>query len=229
MKQRIGLLISLVLALFCVFAGCASPAHTAEKPCVMVRGMLYYMSGEKAAEALPEGYLSAGTLEGVEGFPREDMSGSVPDGSEVYFSETRPEAVYVSMDTGYVCFTVEKLQFIWLMLDGALYLREDDFRKAYPDATGEGDFGGSLPAGAEFRGNLRGFVPDAFPSKDFETNVKAFVGYGVYALPGEAEEVYIRRDKDASGAIRFLREPAADACSGEPWRNFGMSSAGSPE
>ena len=223
------LLLFAALLLLCALAGCGKTKNTAEKPCVMVRGTLYYMSGEQAAEALPDGYFSAGTLEGVKGFPREDMSGSVPDGSEVYVSETRPEAVYVSMDSGYVCCTIEKLQYSWLMLDGSLYLREDDFRKLYADAPGGGSFDGSLPAGAEYRGTLRSYVPDAFPAKDFETNFRNFVGYAVYSLPGEAEEVYIRRDKDASGAIRFLREPAADACSGEPWRNFGMSSAGSPE
>ena len=209
------LLLFAALLLLCALAGCGKTKNTAEKPCVLVGGTLYYMGGERAADALPEGYMSAGKLEGVRDFPREEMTGLVPDGSEVFVSEERPEAVYVRMQGSYTCFTAEKLQYAWLMLEGALYLREDDYRKAYPDATGEGDFSGSLPAGAEFRGNLRSFVPDAFPSKDFETSVKAFVGYGVYALPGEAEEVYIRRDKDASGAIRFLREPAADACSGE--------------
>ena len=205
MKNRIALL--LALALLCVFQGCASPAPTAEKPQVMVRGTLYYMSGEQAAEALPDGYFSAGTLEGVKGFPREDMSGSVPDGSEVYVSETRPEAVYVSMDAGYVCFTVEKLQFSWLMLDGSLYLREDDFRKAYAEASIGGSFDGSLPAGAEYRGTLRSFVPDAFPAKDFETNFSNFVGYTVYSLPGDPEAVFLRREPGDCSMYRFMPLP----------------------
>ena len=218
----------LLAALLLRLCACAYPAHTAEKPAVMVRGALYYMSGEEGADALPEGWLPAGTLENTRDFPRKDMTGLCPDGSEVYVSEGKPEAVYVRMNGSYVCFTAEKLQYAWLMLDGARYLREDDYRKAYPDAP-VGSFDGLLPPGAEYRGELRSSGPDAMPSQELRTNQRLFAGWSVYADPLDPEAVYLRREPGASGAIRFLREPAADACSGEPWRDFGMSSAGSPE
>ncbi len=199
----------LLAALLLLLCACASPAHTAEKPAVMVRGTLYYMSGEEGADALPEGWLSAGTLENTRNFPRKDMTGLCPDGSEVFVSELRPEAVYVRMDGRYACFTVEKLQYAWLRVNGILYLREEDYRKAYGELPQEGDYDGSLPAGAEFRGNLRSFVPDAFPYLDFETNFHTFVGYALYTVPGDADAVYIRKEPGTSGAIRFLRDPEA--------------------
>ena len=119
-----------VLLLLCALAGCGNGVNTAEKPCVLVRGTLYYISPEKPADALPEGYVSAGTLENVRDYPRGEMTGLVPDGSEVFVSELRPEAVYVRMDGRYACFTVEKLQYAWLRVSGILYLREEDYRKA---------------------------------------------------------------------------------------------------
>lgn len=198
-----------VLLLLCAFIGCGNGVNTAEKPCVLVRGTLYYLSPEKPSDALPEGYMSAGKLEGVRDFPRAEMTGLVPDGSEVFVSELRPEAVYVRMDGRYACFTVEKLQYAWLRVSGILYLREEDYRKAYGELPQEGDYDGSLPAGAEFRGNLRSFVPDAFPYLDFETNFHTFVGYALYTVPGEADAVYIRKEPGTSGAIRFLRDPEA--------------------
>lgn len=198
-----------VLLLLFALAGCGNGVNTAEKPCVLVRGTLYYLSPEKPLEALPEGYMSAGKLEKVRGFPRAEMTGLVPDGSEVFVSELRPEAVYVRTDGRYACFTVEKLQYAWLRVSGILYLREEDYRKAYGELPQEGDYDGSLPAGAEFRGNLRGYVPDTFPYLDFETNFHTFVGYALYTVPDEADAVYIRKEPGASGAIRFLREPEA--------------------
>ena len=207
MKKCLFLLTALLL--LCAFAGCGNGINTAEKPCVLVRGTLYYLSPEKPSDALPEGYMSAGKLEGVRDFPRAEMTGLVPDGSEVFVSELRPEAVYVRMDGRYACFTVEKLQYAWLRVSGILYLREEDYRKAYGELPQEGDYDGSLPAGAEFRGNLRSFVPDAFPYLDFETNFHTFVGYALYTVPGEADAVYIRKEPGTSGAIRFLRDPEA--------------------
>ena len=201
------LLLLLALLLLWAPAGCGKN-NPAEKPCVLVGGKLYYMSGEKT-DALPEGWHSAGTLKKSGGFPRDEMTGLVPDGSEVYVSEARPEAVYVRMAGSCACFTAEKLQYAWLRVNGILYLREEDYRKAYGEPPIGMDYDGSLPDGAEFRGNLRVFVPDAFPSMDFETNVKAFVGYALYAVPDDPEAVYIRREPGTSGAIRFLRDPEA--------------------
>ena len=198
------------LFILCVFAGCSNAVNTAEKPCVLVRGTLYYMSGAEQPETLPEGYLLAGSLEKTDSFPRDEMTGNVPDGSEVYVREEQPEAVYVRLKGSFVCFTVEKLQYTWLKVNGIMYLREDDYRKAYADSPAEGSFDGSLPAEAEYLGKLRSAAPDAFPSSDFQTNFKAFVGYSLYAVPGDPEAVYLRKEPGTSGALRFLRDPCVN-------------------
>ena len=65
MKKCLFLLTALLL--LCAFIGCGNGVNTAEKPCVLVRGTLYYLSPEKPSEALPEGYMSAGKLEKVRG------------------------------------------------------------------------------------------------------------------------------------------------------------------
>ena len=49
-----------VLLLLCALAGCGNGVNTAEKPCVLVRGTLYYLSPEKPLEALPEDCFAKG-------------------------------------------------------------------------------------------------------------------------------------------------------------------------
>ena len=180
----------------------------AEKPCLMVNGTVCYMGSYSVAE-LPEGYALAGTLEKVSGYPRTDLTGSCPDGSEIYTCETTPEAVYVRMPgkAAFTCFTTERLQYAWLRAKGALYLWGDDWIKTHPDPGNAAleAFRGKLPETAVLVGTIGSSVRDALPAEELQTNRPVFVGYSVYA-DGEREDVIYIARPGRREALIFLRE-----------------------
>ena len=92
MKMRTFVFICILLAL--LLPGCGSSPNTTA-PCVKVNGYLYYTSGSMPVDKLPEGYELAGTLERVNYRPRENMTGTVAKGTELYVNPTAPEAVYI--------------------------------------------------------------------------------------------------------------------------------------
>lgn len=109
MKKRI-----LALCLVCILLllpGCGSSPN-ATVPRVMVNGYLYSAwANPKPVETLPEGYTLAGTLERVSGRPREDMTGNVANGTELYTCPTAPEAVYIRVP-GRDGYSLYKLDFL---------------------------------------------------------------------------------------------------------------------
>lgn len=185
-----------------------STGSAAEKPGLMVNGTVFYM-GSYSVAGLPEGYALAGTLEKVTGFPRTDMTGNCPDGSEIYTSEATPEAVYVRMPgkAAYACFTTERLQYAWLRAKGALYLWGDDYLKAHPDSGNAAleAFRGKLPETAVYLGAIGSSVRDALPAEELQTNRPVFTGYAVYADGENGDALYIARPGRREALI-FLRE-----------------------
>ena len=106
--RRVFILGLILLAL--LLQGCGSSPNTTA-PCVKVNGYLYYTSGSKPVENLPEGYELASTLERVNNHPREDMTGNVADGSELYVNPAAPEAVYIRVP-GIEGYSLYKLDFL---------------------------------------------------------------------------------------------------------------------
>lgn len=203
--RRVFLTVCLLCAL--LLCGCGT-ANVAEKPCLMVNGMVCYM-GSNSVAGLPEGYALAGTLEEVSGFPRYDLTGNCPEGSEVYTGGAASEAVYVRMPgkAAYVCFTTERLQYAWLRAKGELYLWGDDYMRAHPDAGNAAPeaFRGKLPETAVFLGTVGSSVKDALPGEELQTNRPAFVGYSVYEDGENGDALYLARP-GRKGALIFLRD-----------------------
>ena len=111
MRKPILYILIFAFLLALLLPGCgSSPEMTA--PRVMVNGYLYYSVGARPAEALPEGYELAGTLERVRHQPREDMTAqNVAEGAELYVNPNVPEAVYVRV-RGRDSYSLYKLDFL---------------------------------------------------------------------------------------------------------------------
>ena len=111
MKKYILILCAACVLLALLLPGCGSSPN-ATVPRVMVNGYLYSAwTNPKPVETLPEGYALAGTLERVSGQPREDMTGNVPKGTELYTCPTAPEAVYIRVP-GRNGYSLYKLDFL---------------------------------------------------------------------------------------------------------------------
>ena len=93
MRRYLPILCAVPLLL--LLPDCGSSPDAAA-PCIMVNGSLYCTGGAaKPTAVLPEGYTLAGTLEAVRYRPRENLTGQVAEGSQLYVRPTAPEAVCI--------------------------------------------------------------------------------------------------------------------------------------
>ena len=98
--KRIWLIVGILFVLAGVLPGCGSSPDAAA-PTLKANDRIYCLDGTaKPFSDLPEGYALAGTLEMVKYSPRENMTGRVADGSELYTSPEKPETVYIRIPDG---------------------------------------------------------------------------------------------------------------------------------
>ena len=172
----------LMLALLLSFCACGGN-NTALTPCVMLSGELFF-PGETVLEDLPAGFEKAGVLSRVEHIPEEDLTACGFAGGDVYCSSEKPEIAYVYIEAQghYACFTAQALRDFYVFAGGVLYVMAPESEA--PDRQ-------EIFARCEKLGSVETAVSDAYPTGEFQTNNKNFVGYGVYVPEGEKDVMYL--------------------------------------
>lgn len=205
--RRFNVLLALYLVLS--FLCACERFGVTEKPCLMVHDTVYYLSPWEVTDVIPSGYEPAGVIEKVDGFPRSELTGNCPSGSVVYTNPSMTDAVYLSMpgNETYTCFTVERLQYTWLVIGGDLYLLGDDYAKLNPNSDGHYPevANGNLPENSVWIGKIDAAVRDMMPENDFQTNSRLIVGYSVFKDTLNEDVVYVTPDKTRAEALAFVK------------------------
>lgn len=209
MKLRVASLLLCCLFFVGLLTGCGSTPGSI-KPCFMVYDTLYYQGSGTSVDSLPDGYKLAGALKRVNYIPKTNFTGcNCLEGSEIYYCEASPDTayMYVSSSKSYLCFTVEKLQYDYVMIEDVLYIREDNYFTAYEISadTDYGDFSGELPEDCKKLGTIDSSVSDALPTANFQTNFQNFIGYSVYTSETHNGVVYLVSDPSKLNGIRFIK------------------------
>jgi hypothetical protein len=201
-------ILTLLLLFILSFSGCGSPS-VAEKPCLMVNDTIYYLSHSDKLETIPSGYECTGIVKKVTGHPRSNFTGNCANDSLIYVSQTAPNVVYLlepSADS-FLCFTVENLQFNWIMINSDLYLWEDDYVKLKSESERKYHevLNSTLPETAFLIGRISSIVKDALPTDNLQANRQQFEGYAVYKDTQDDEIAYLVPKVGQTEALYFIR------------------------
>jgi len=211
MKFLIALTLIICFTSMCLLAACESTSDSGIKPCFMVCDTLYYLGSGEPVDSLPDGYLFVGTLKSVRKIPADNLTGlNCAEDSKIYISEASPDTAYLysAYAESYICFTVIKLQWDYIMVKDELYIREDHYEPAFGVSAESvyGDFNGILPEDCKNLGDVESYVSDALPATNFQTNFKNFVKrYSVYANDTNKKVIYITSDANSKNGIRFIK------------------------